>query len=132
MPNSISNQPHDLMSNEQDGENSCTAERVLIIGPVEYRTFLAQSGNLPQSTGAEFRELTAGFLAKHQPDLIVAPLLSLSFDILDVARRLETLGYRGRLRALTSPLPDVAAVEAEVRSYCPSIEFTLVIFPLQA
>ena len=132
MPKPIPNLPDDLLSSDQSGTTCGDADRVLIVGPVEYRVFLTQSGTMANASGADFRDLTATLLARHRPDEVVAPLLAPSFDILDVAKRLESFGFRGRLKALTSPLPDAAAVAAEVRSYCPLIEFTLVTFPMLA
>lgn len=130
MPKPNPNLPDDPLSRDHNGEIPDTADRVLIIGPAEYRLFLTQTDAMATASGADFRDLTAGLLARHRPDEVVAPLLSLSFDILDVAKRLELLGFCGRLKALTSPLPDAAAVATEVRSYCPSIAFTLVTFPM--
>ncbi len=74
----------------------------------------------------ELSALGARVLADERPDLIVAPLLSRRFDILDVGLRLTQLRFVGLLIALTPPLPDLRSVQAEVQAACPTLALALI------
>ena len=78
---------------------------------------------------ARFQQVTAAFLAKVAPDIVVAPLFGPDFDVLDLADRLTATGFGGRLLALTAPLPRPEAVRAEVRTHAAGIVFDLVLLP---
>lgn len=74
-----------------------------------------------------YATLDATLLARVMPDMVLAPLFGSGFDILDLAQRLTTLGYRGPLRALAPALPDPEAVAREVRGHCLGIDFALIV-----
>lgn len=78
---------------------------------------------------ARFETLNLQFLAQVMPDTILAPLLGPDFDILDLVDRLSQIGFGGKLRALTLPLPDPDAVRAEVRSHAAGLDFDLIVLP---
>jgi hypothetical protein len=71
-------------------------------------------------------QIDADLLARLRPDSILAPLFDSAVDILDLAERLAGLGYRGRLRAVTMPLPAPGAVTAEIRGHCRGLDFALI------
>ena len=73
-----------------------------------------------------YASLTPATVAKVRPDLVLAPLLGAGFDIVDIGARLEAMGYRARLRAFHTPLPDAAAVVREVCSQFRGLDFALV------
>jgi hypothetical protein len=75
---------------------------------------------------AEFHEVTEGLLALLAPRLILSPLLARTFDCVDLAQRLGTLGYRGPYRAIDTGLPDPALIVREVRSLVPGLDFGVV------
>jgi hypothetical protein len=79
----------------------------------------------PVSTS--YRALNIDLIAKHDPHIVIAPLVGPGFDILDVGAQLLRSGYTGSLRALTTPLPNLAAVRAEVRSHVAGLDFDLVV-----
>lgn len=79
----------------------------------------------PVST--DFRGLTIDLIARHDPNLVIAPLVGKGFDILDVAAQLLRCGYTGTLRALTAPLPNLSAVRTEVRGHCADIDVDIVV-----
>jgi hypothetical protein len=66
------------------------------------------------------------FLDRVTPDLVAAPLFAASFDILDLIALLVKSGYRGRVIALTGPLPNPRAVELEIRAMAGPVDFALV------
>lgn len=76
-----------------------------------------------------FALLDARTLADFRPNIVVAPLWAGDFDIIDVAARLEMLGYRGLLYALTRPLPNSAMVRAELCESCKGINIRLLELP---
>jgi hypothetical protein len=75
---------------------------------------------------AEFHEVTDGLLAQLVPRLVLSPLLARTFDCVDLAQRLGSLGYRGPYRAIDSGLPDPALIVREVRSLVPGLDFGVV------
>lgn len=79
----------------------------------------------PVNTG--FDGLTIDLIAKHDPHLVVAPLVGPGFDVLDVAGRLLRCGFTGSLRALTTPLPNLSAVRSEIRSHCSDLDVDIVV-----
>lgn len=113
----------------QGGDGACRGKRVLVIGRPDLSAVagIAEAASLTEVPG--LRALTAAHLHPGAPglapDLVIAPLVGGSFDIIDTAARLEALGYRGRLVATSEPLPNVAAVEAEVQSGCRHIRFSI-------
>lgn len=76
---------------------------------------------------ARFAQMTDDFLAQMAADVVLAPLFGPDFDVLDLVDRLGATGFRGRLLALTPPLPRPDAVRAEVRAHAPGVAFDLVI-----
>jgi hypothetical protein len=59
------------------------------------------------------------------PDVIVSPLITRSFDCIDLAQLLETLGYRGAYCAVTRALPRPEMIRTEIRALCPRLRFDL-------
>lgn len=99
----------------------------LILGPAGLRRVLEPDAALRIAHLPRLSALTAAAMAAIRPDLVLAPLLDPGFDILDVAGRLAVFGYRGRLRAVAGPLPNPAAVVAEVRGHCGQLDFGLIV-----
>lgn len=108
-------------------EAATTACRVLILGPADLEA--AYGDGRGAARIAHLGGLTAAAMAAIRPDLVVAPLLDSGFDILDVLGRLDHFGFRGRLCAVSPPLPDPAAVTSEVRGRCRGIDFSLITRP---
>ncbi|EPX86147.1 hypothetical protein ruthe_00956 [Rubellimicrobium thermophilum DSM 16684] len=99
---------------------------ILVIGNL--RSWHAEGRILPEIEGfhfARFEDLSADLLHALKPDLVLSPLMGEDFDALDVAQRLDALGYAGRYRALTNPVPDPDAIRAEMRSVAPDLDFDL-------
>lgn len=101
------------------------AARILAVDlPVDFLDRLRRGG--ADLATARAAELTAAILALVRPDAVFAPLMGPGYDILDLVRRLEQLGFAGHLVAVTAPLPDADAVAREVRSHCRGIAFDIV------
>lgn len=78
-----------------------------------------------------FRELSGCLLELLKPALVVSPLLTREFDCVDLARRLNDLGYSGAYRALATGLPMPGIVKAEVRQACPALDFDIIEWPAE-
>lgn len=74
---------------------------------------------------AKIDSLTPELLARHRPTAAACPLIGPGFDAIDVARRLEALGFRGELCVLCPHLPEPDAVLAELAPHAPSLQVVL-------
>jgi hypothetical protein len=74
----------------------------------------------------DFSAVTAELLRSFDPHFVVSPILTSSFDILDLGTRLWQLRYKGAYRVLTEvPLPNPGLVLREVRGQCPGLDVDL-------
>lgn len=76
---------------------------------------------------ARFKDVDIDLVARHDPELVLAPLVGQGFDILDVGALLLRCGYLGPLRALTTPLPNLNSIRAEVRTHCVGLDFDFLV-----
>lgn len=74
-----------------------------------------------------FSALNIDLIARHDPHIVLAPLVGPGFDILDVAAQLQRCGFTGSLRALTAPLPNLSAVRTEVWGHCAGLDVDIVV-----
>lgn len=72
-----------------------------------------------------FEDVTQQVLLTFNPDLVLSALVGDDYDVVDLARRLVSVGFVGRYRALTSTLPNPRLVLNEVRAAAPLIDFDL-------
>jgi hypothetical protein len=61
------------------------------------------------------------------PVLVLSPLLTAEFDVLDLARMLAQCGYRGRYLALVDKLPSATLIRREVEAQSPTINFDVIV-----
>lgn len=61
------------------------------------------------------------------PALVLSPLLTPEFDVLDLARVLAQCGYRGRYLALVDKLPSANLIRREVAAQSPMINFDVIV-----
>lgn len=100
--------------------------RILVIDP--HQPLSAPHGVKGAEIGrATLVEVDQDLLARLCPDVVLAPLMTQDFDILDLARRLRALGYRGRLRAYAPRIPDPHLVQREISAACPGLDFDLIV-----
>lgn len=84
-------------------------------------------------TGPEYRHLAMSRLMKmgraefhrHLPRQIFAPLISEHFDALDLVQKLSELTFTGKLRALTSRLPNPSLVCREIAMTGLDVDFDI-------
>ena len=111
--------------------------KLATIVPAEFRPVMlvVESGAAQSGAGrlsgpglhfVSYADLDQGLLKQIRPDIVVAALMSPVIDALDLAERLESLGYRGRFWALASAVPKVPMVREEVCAIAPGIDFEIV------
>lgn len=101
---------------------------ILVVGNIEH--FLANKRDLPEIADTVFcgiNDLSAEFIAKYQPDVILSPLVTSKYDVIELAIKLEQLNYEGRFRAITAPLPNPDIIVSEIRFECPALDFDLIV-----
>jgi hypothetical protein len=85
-------------------------------------------GALPRIPGFHFftfAAVDARLLASIEPEVVLSALIAPDFDALDLAQLLHEGGFRGRYRAVTTRLPNPAAIVSEVRAAVPGLDFDL-------
>jgi hypothetical protein len=98
-----------------------SGRRILVIGPVQPDAGAGvDMSDIVIHT--RFTHLSAAMLATIQPDLVVAPLFTTGWDIMDLAEALQSGGYAGPVRILSRPLPRSDLVLGEVRALFPGLE----------
>lgn len=70
-------------------------------------------------------QITDELLDKLRPNVVMTPLVSDSFDALEVAEVLYCAGYTGELIVIASKLPRPKLVERELRDSAPGLRVTL-------
>lgn len=100
---------------------------ILVVGEVSKWQALGRL--LPKDPGiffVEFQDLDRNVLALREPLTVLSPVLCASFDCLDLAMRLDDLGFRGRYRAMSAQLPDPWLIRREIGETCPDLDFDIV------
>ena len=72
-----------------------------------------------------FADVTQTLMQVIKPDLVLSALMGDDYDVIELARRLASLDFTGRYRALTHHLPSPRVVLNEVRAAAPGIDFDL-------
>jgi len=101
---------------------------ILVVGNIDH--LLVSKQEFPEISNTVFcsmNDLTAEFISAYQPDIILSPLMTSQFDVLELAIKLDRLNFEGRFRAITSPLPDPYMILREVRFECPALDFDLIV-----
>ncbi|MGO4854853.1 hypothetical protein [Phaeovulum sp. W22_SRMD_FR3] len=101
----------------------CSRRRVLVIEPI-----LKLPAALRGVTGASvtlitFAELDRFVLERYHPDVVLAPLMTARYDILDVLQRLHELKFRGSLRAIAPTMPNLMMIRSELRAKARGLDF---------
>lgn len=107
---------------------TCAFEQnVLVIGDLSF--WQDQGRTLPESQSRRFIELadlTAKLITEFAPEIVMSPLVGLSFDVMDVAHKLKKLRFLGRYLAVCDTLPDALGVCRELRECVPDIDLQIV------
>ena len=90
-------------------------DRWLVVAPARLR------GAAPWAVHASWCHLDTALLTRLRPDVIVAPLMTPRWDILDLARVLTDAGFAGRVLIQSGPLPRRDMVLGEIRAAFPRL-----------
>lgn len=100
---------------------------ILVVGNLDHWLVAGDGlGKIANTVFCNYDDLTADFLSDLQPDIILSPLVSTYFDMMDLAIKLDQLNYEGRVRAITLPLPNPDLIVREIRFECPALDFDLI------
>jgi hypothetical protein len=102
----------------------------LVVGDI--KRWNAQGRTRPEIDGFYFVEidaLNAALLFDIRPEVILSPMIMDQFDAIDLAKKLATLDFKGRYRAVTEAIPNTAIVLKEIRTAVPKLDFDLYIVP---
>lgn len=106
--------------------NAVTLPVMLVIGDL---SSWRRAGNFPPAISgfhwANLHDLSVELLEEISPDVILTPLFSPHYDAMDLAGRLQELGFQGRLRALAADLPNKKMVSREISASAPAIDFDI-------
>ncbi len=103
---------------------------ILVVGNIEQ--LLTTVPEVQLGSGTVFcgiNDLTPAFLELHKPQIIISPLVTSQYDVMELAVRLDQLDFVGRFRALTAPLPNPEIILGEIKFECPALDFGLLIVP---
>lgn len=73
--------------------------------------------------------LNQRMLAQVRPDAVIGPLITESWDSLDLGLALQDMAYRGAFYILTRPLPRTELVLRELRACCTHLSIHLIETP---
>lgn len=103
-------------------------ERVLCLdlSPDEREAVLeAAAGSDVALIEGNYAEFDETFLDKVRPHVVVVPIFSKQFDVLDAAETLGLSGYFGALWAVGPHLPNPTVIEREIREVAGEIDVRL-------
>ncbi len=117
-----------MIDSVEAAEKTTLSPKTLVIGVVA--DWVSAGKTLPQDPTLKYievDEISEALLERFEPEVVLSPLVGKGFDAIDVAVRLTSCGYVGRLRATSPDLPNPKLVTKEIRSICPKIDFDLLI-----
>lgn len=100
---------------------------ILAVGEVGH--WRASGRDLPYDSRigfADFHDVTRDLIATLNPEIVLSPLLCGSFDCIDLAQTLHSIGFIGRYRVIVPQLPDPGIISSEITSLCPGLDFSLI------
>ncbi|MCX7300050.1 MAG: hypothetical protein NTX73_06665 [Rhodobacterales bacterium] len=111
-----------------EGQSHHAAPVVVVVGSI--RGWARDKRRLPEIDGFHFvgfGDIDEPLFERLHPEIVLSALMGEGFDAMDLARRLNASGFRGRYRAVTTALPHPLAVIEEIRAAAPGIDFDLFI-----
>lgn len=103
---------------------ACVNDTILMIGlNLDYTGDLAALGLRRNSTliFGDLGALRAEALLQLAPHSVMCPLIGEGFDAVDIAQKLNDLGYEGTLNVLCLPLSCADMIHAELREVAPNL-----------
>ena len=76
---------------------------------------------------SEFSNVDAELMATLAPDIVVSPMMTRSFDCLDLSQLLASIGFTGRYRILTKDVPNPRMILSEIASICPGLDADVIV-----
>ena len=95
--------------------------------------WVARQRGFPDAPGLNFADvddLSPDLLDRTNPLIVLSPLVVRNTDAVEVADRLQKLGFRGRYRVVADPLPDTDIIHLEVATVAPGLDFGIMSLPL--
>lgn len=101
------------------------APRFLLLDGTESRQLIDRCTHRPEVVLGLARDLDAALIAQVTPCAVVFSLFAARHDAHAILDRLSAANFRGRVFALSPPLPDRAMVERELRARCPRLRLRI-------
>ncbi len=103
-----------------------TGVKTLIIGDIDrWSASGRQTASFDQFAFTSFTALDAELLRSFDPQIILSPLVSDSFDVLDIAERLQALGFTGCYRVIAVQAAFLDVVHEDVARTAPDLNFDI-------
>lgn len=103
---------------------------ILFVGNIDH--WMDANSILPQMANTKIctiDELTPELFNNHHPDIVLSPLVTSQFDVMELAIKLDHLNFEGQFRAITAPMPNPEIILSEIRFECPALDFDLIVLP---
>jgi hypothetical protein len=81
---------------------------------------------LPNRAKADSTAAVLAIVATQRPRAVAIALFGMSHDVLDLAEGLARVGYKGRVLALSPPLPNRRLVQRELATQVPGLRLRLI------
>jgi len=114
---------------EAQGDSTLSGRRILVVEPSQSLPLALRGVSGVAITIVPLAAIDATLIARTVPDVVLSPLVCPEHDILDLARLLDALGYRGALRAYSAPLPNPRLILSEVRQIWRGGDFDILELP---
>lgn len=81
---------------------------------------------------ADFKDIGSDLLDVLKPDIVLSPLMTPSFDCLELAEKLCQLGFSGSYKIYSEALPNISMVSKELQNICPNLQVEILTASLLA
>jgi hypothetical protein len=107
-------------NNKVDDKASQTLGLVLYVGiahSTDNMAFCVETSDFMKMDKNSFDNLA--------PRLVLTPLVAGGLDVLDFAKKLQLLEFKGRFQAVVQKIPDAMIITNEVKAVAPNVNFTV-------
>jgi hypothetical protein len=113
----------------QFAREDVTTSRILIVDPLHVIPPAIRSQIAAEVIITKGGDLTGDLLQDVRPDVVMVPLFGKGMDVFDLTAKLIELGYRGRIRAFSPPVPNARLICEEVGGRFPKLDFGIIEVP---